>query len=133
MQPARILIRRVTVYPILTEEEKLIIAKRKKRHKRITIATAVCAIMMAVIIIKAHKIEIELGLTETYSIVLDGHSMTDEEFDRASKDVQDRVDALTSGIYTWDVDNKLITCKIPYTFIGGKYFDYYGPRCQDNF
>ena len=111
------------VYPILTEEEKIIIAKRKKRHKRIVITAAVCAIMIAVIIINAHKIEIELGLTETYSIVLDGHGMTNEEFDRACEDVQDRVDALTSGIYTWDVDNKLITCKIPYTFIGGKYFE----------
>lgn len=111
------------VYPVLTEEEKLLIAKRKKRQKIIAVAASAVMIIVLIILVNAHKTEIILRMAKTYSIVLDGCKMTDEEFAHASNDVRERVDALTSGIYTWDTANKYIECKIPYSCIGGAYLN----------
>lgn len=103
-----------SVYPVLTEEERAILEKRKKRKKLIFgVACAIAAIAL-IIVVNMYKIEILFSLVDTDSIILDGSHMTDEEYKINSQKVKDRVNAFSNGRFLWEDNGKKISFKVPH-------------------
>lgn len=107
-------------YPILTEEEKTAL-RRKKRIRKISIAAAVCIIAVGVLgLANAKKIQKYIhNKYGTEVIVFDGSHMSKESFQENAKRAQSRIDAFSGGHYRIEITDQRIIFELPAYLFGG--------------
>ena len=94
------------VYPVLTEEELAEIARKKKRKRNRIAGTATAVLLVATIAWYIVRVPVILHFSDTTVMMLSGSDMTEEEFKQSSEIIEERVAALTDGIYGWDQNDK---------------------------
>lgn len=106
------------IYPVLTDEEKKEISRKKKIRKKRIVAAGITVLLIAGLIVYTNRIRISLSLTDTESLIFDGSTMTEEQFKENSVIVRDRIDALTNGYFLWTEENKKVRIVIPQKVFG---------------
>lgn len=108
------------VYPDLTEEER-IAAEKRKQQRRILIRALCGAVLLCILILLyTFRIQIRFAGMETQEVMLDGSSLTAEEFQAQAAGVKARVKAFAGrDNYLWNEnDGKQILLEVPSGLFG---------------
>ena len=103
-----------TVYPDLSEEEKIREIQQKKRRKRIWLSAIFSLILLLFGFVYHYRIQIRFLSIETQNIMLDGTILSNEDFRTQADGVKERVQAFAGkDNYLWEEDQQKIKLIIP--------------------
>lgn len=108
-------------YPILTEEERIAL-RRKKRIRKLSIAAAVCIIAIGLLgLANAQKIRKFIhNRIGTEVIMFDGSHMSKESFQENAERAQSRIAAFSGGHYKIEIKDQRIIFELPAYLFGGE-------------
>ena len=103
-----------TVYPDLSEEEKLKALQRKQRRKRILLGIMFTVIICLAALAYTYRVRIRFLSTETQKFMLNGNSLSKDEFRAQADGVKERIQAFAGkDNFLWKEEQQRIKVEIP--------------------
>lgn len=118
-----------SVYPLLSEEEKLAQAKRKKRKKLLLAFAALAVLIVSASLLHKYIPIIALNFDDNETFVLDGRNMTEEEFRENAEKAKHLMNILSDGKFSCVEGERSLNIKIPSDIFGERIDAEEGVNC----